>query len=202
MATVFDKLPEETIAKYEPILAKPTEQIKEEIETLVADYYKAVIGEDNELINSIVNEINSYIELDVPEFDNYLTYCLLTSINELLVKLYGTDLELYVPKATDLKFTTTKERRAKQYIEEHELTSEDVELIVKHNIEDLEIYSLSFLGYNIASLKPKTVLPSYLVNEGFLLNTNYVAEHEIETTAKLFYAMDNYFNKGVAEEND
>lgn len=192
MANIFDEIPKETIAKYEPILAKPTEQIKEEIESLVNDYYKAVIEKDKASEEATVNELNSYIELDVPEFDNYLTYCLLTSINELLVKLYGTDLELYVPKATDLTFTTSKERQAKYYIEEHELTSEDVELIVKHNVEDLEIYSLSFLGYNITSLKPKTVLPSYLLNEGFLITTNYVAEHEIEATAKLFYAMVSY----------
>ena len=193
MATIFDEIPKETIAKYEPILAKPTEQIKEEIKALVNDYYKAVIEKDKTSEEATVNELNSYIELDVPEFDNYLTYCLLTSINELLVKLYGTDLELYVPKATDLTFTTSKERQAKYYIEEHELTSEDVELIVKHNVEDLEIYSLSFLGYNIASLKPKTVLPSYLLNECFLITTNYVAEHDIETTAKFFYAIDSYF---------
>ena len=196
MATVFDKLPEEVISKYEPILAKPIEQIKKELKALVTDYYKAVIEKDNILLESVVNEINSYVELDVPEFDNYLTYCLLTSINELLVKLYGTDLELYVPKPTDLTFNTTNDRKAKAYIEKNNLSSEDVELIVNFNVESLEIYSLSFLGYDMTSLKPKTVLPSYLLEEHFLLNTNYTAEQEIESTAKLFYAMDKHF-KGV-----
>ena len=196
MENNFYGVPKETLDKYKPILANPVETTKQKIKQLITDYYNSVIEEDKDSIISKAEEINSYIELDVPEFDNYLTYCFLTSINEILAKLYGTDLDFYVPNPSDLKFSTMEERRAEYYIKKHDLTAEEVDLIIQHNIESLEIYSLSLLGYDLTSLKPKTVLPTKLMNENILLNSNYIGRN-IETTAKLFYAMNQVFTEGV-----
>lgn len=192
-------LAEETIAKYKPILAKPVEETKEEIEQLITDYYRAVIEEDKDSLEKTSEEINSYIELDVPEFNKYLAYCFLTSINEILAKLYGADLELYVPNPIELEFNTFHERRNKFFIEKDKLTAEEVEQIIQYNIEKTEIYSLSFLGYDLNDFKTKSVLPSSLTEKTVLLNSNYVGKHDIETTAKLFYAMEQRFKGAVKE---
>lgn len=198
MKNNFLGVSEETIAKYKPILAKPVETTKEDIKQLVKNYYDAVIKEDKDSINSIAEEINSYIDLDVPEFNNYLTYCFLTSINEILVRLYGTDLDFYVPEDPDLKFIDYHERIALASIKEHGLTAEEVDLIIQYNKESLEIYALTFLGYDRNDFKPKTVLSANLKNEAVLLNSNYTGINEIETSAKLFYAM----GKGRSFIND
>ena len=172
MKNNFLGVSEETIAKYKPILAKPVETTKEDIKQLVNNYYDAVIKEDKDSINSIAEEIN-----------------------EILVRLYGKDLAFYVPEDPDLKFIDYHERIALASIKEHGLTAEEVDLIIQYNKEKNDINSLSSLGYDLKDFKPKTVLSANLKNEAVLLNSNYTGINEIETSAKLFYAMEKGFKR-------
>lgn len=198
----FKSISEEVIEKYEPLLAKPIDSIKKEIKDLTDGYFKAIIEKDNDSVKAIVNEINSYIELDVPEFNEYLYYCLLNSIQELLSNLYDDDLELYVPSKVDLIFQRQKDKQAKYHIEKSNLTPEEVDLIIKYNIEKNDINCLRDLGYEFNNLKPKTVLPPHLKEEIYLINTNYTAEKHIETVAKFFYTMDSIFDKEEVDSNE
>ena len=127
----------------------------------------------------------------------------MNSINEILVKLYGNDLELYVPDDVDLVFLSESEVLAKKYIKEHDLSSEDVDLIIKYNLEKNDIISLQNFGYDFHSLKPKTELPNRLKKHSYLLNTKYYGKYRIEASSKLYLSLDNLANnENGADEND
>ena len=196
MVTLYDDLPEETIEKFKPLLARPVEVVKEEIDSLTQDYYKFSIDANEEELVKVIERINFYLELDVPEVNNYFMFSFINSMNNILRKLYRSDLEFYLPENPNLYFITKHERQARYFIEKENLTPSEVEDIIEYNIQSSEVHGLASLGLAFNSIKPKKKLPIKLA-KSVLLNINYTGEHGVETIAKYFYALN---HNGVLKE--
>ena len=51
----FNKISKEEIEKFKPLLDRPIEDVKQELQTLAKNYYESIIVNDTELFNSSVS---------------------------------------------------------------------------------------------------------------------------------------------------
>lgn len=184
---IFD-IPKEEMKKYDIILNYSTDELKNKLQELAFNYYNSYLNNDSVAFNEVTEEINKYLELDVPEIESYFKYASIIVINEILKNIYGSDLKLYVPEEPSLIFKTKHDLICESYIKKEELTEDEVELIKQYNIEAMEVHALQMAGIKYYSVEPSIKLPNHL-KKSMLLTVNYVGldneDSAILSSAKL-----------------
>lgn len=176
------------ISKYSIILDIPIEELKERLHNLTDNFYLSFLKNDAEAYDKTTEEINKYLELNVPEVTDYLNYCFNISISKILKKIYDlNNVEIYVPEKKDLEFKTFHDSQAEKRIKQLGLSKEEVDLVVKYNIQKMEIYSLQMFGVNIVDLKPNINLPKSVKEFDSLITGTYTKSN-VESRAKFYYS--------------
>lgn len=186
------------IAKYDIILDVEPGILKEKLSKLCQDYYLGFVSCDKKLFNESLAELQKYLKFNIDPINDYVKYALIVASNNILKKLYNFDFDLYAPGNPQLILKSRKETEAEQIIKNEGLTSDDVDLIKEYNKQCNDIYCLTFADVNLYNkLKPQIELPKEL-KESTLIYINYNGD-DIETDAKLFYAMDIGLVEGVGD---
>ena len=63
--TIYDDITEEEIKKFKPLLDRPIEDVKQDLQSLSINYYKSIVLNDNELFSATVAQIKKYLEFDI-----------------------------------------------------------------------------------------------------------------------------------------
>lgn len=187
----FNKISKEEIEKFKPLLDRPIEDVKQELQTLAKNYYESIIVNDPELFNSIVVKLNQYLEFDIVDINEYVNYCLVMASNMILKKICDVE-SIYIPKDVDLEFRTKYVRDNENHIKHYGLNESEVELLTQYIKEKHDIYCLSHIVDD--KLEPKTNIPQELAKT-VLINTNYIRNGTIKKSGELFFALDKAFGK-------
>ena len=187
---MFNKISEDEIEKFKPLLDRPVEDVKQEIQSLANNYYTSIVVNDTELFNSTVGQLKKYLEFDIVDINNYLNYCLVMASNEILKKICDVD-SIYVPSNVDLKFNTQYVRKNESYIKQSGLSESEVELLTQYIKEKHDISCLTHAidDIDVNSLKPKTHIPQDLL-KNVIVNTNYIRGNEVKKSGETFFALD------------
>ena len=186
-STIYD-IDKIDMEKYDIIFNTSIDALKETLQTLCMNYYKSIADNDADATNQYLQELNKYISLKIPSLNEYITYVMLISSNEILKKSIDTDVPLYNPVDMDLTFKTYQEKKAEEIIKQENLTASDVQLIIDNNFERMDIYCLQLsLDIDFSKLKPKP-LPEHLQHSR-LLSMNYAGDKEALLSAKLYFSM-------------
>ena len=193
----------EEIEKYKPLLDKPVDEVKVDLQNLANNYYTSVITNDVELYNSTTSKLDQYTQFNINEINEYLNYCFVIAANEIIKKLYNSNPNLtYNPVAVDLDFKTHYTKKNEYYIKREGLSDNEVKILSQYIKEKHDIYCLSnIFGKEdiINNLKPKTILPNGLTS--LTINTNYIRGRTIKTSGELYFALDKLFSPEFIEEN-
>ena len=186
---MFDDPTPEQIKKYSIILDADLNELTNKLNKLSYNYFVSIFSKDADLHNATVNEINNYLELQIPELNTFFIKSLLAAITNILYK-HHQDLSLYTPDAPKLELLTKKEVEQQEYIKRHGLSKQELEIISKRNIEAIELYGLEHLGYYKNKDVQRTFeLPSNLKEHVELINTWYIHDDALNYWAKLYLAI-------------
>ena len=191
--TIYDDITEEEIKKFKPLLDRPIEDVKQDLQSLSNNYYKSIVLNDNELFSATVAQIKKYLEFDIVDINEYLNYCLVIASNEILKKICDVD-AVYIPNTITLQFRTSYARRNEDYIKQCGLDDSEVELLTQYVKEKHDINCLVYaIDENLINkLKPKTKIPKDLAPS--LISSNYIRDGQIKKSGELFFALDKAFS--------
>lgn len=191
--TIYDDITEEEIKKFKPLLDRPIEDVKQDLQSLSNNYYKSIVLNDNELFSATVAQIKKYLEFDIVDINEYLNYCLVIASNEILKKICDVD-AVYIPNTITLQFRTSYARRNEDYIKQCGLDDSEVELLTQYVKEKHDINCLVYaIDENLINkLKPKTKIPKDLAPS--LVSSNYIRDGQIKKSGELFFALDKAFS--------
>lgn len=199
----FNDISEEEIEKFRPLLDRPIDEVKTDLQNLASNYYNSIINNNVELYNSTFSRINQYLEFNINEINEYLNYCFVIASNEIMKKLSNSKrCKIYNPAEVDLEFRTHYTKKNEHYLKREGLTDNEIEILSQYIKEKHDITCLSHLLNNedvINKLKPKTILPTGLTS--ITINTNYVRGRNIKNSGELYFAFDKLFTADYIKEN-
>ena len=172
---------------YEKILNYDFEKLSKIILNLTHNYIISILKADTEALIKVTKELTNYINLSIPEINNFISNCFLYNIFELLSSKHK-DLNLFNIIAPELKILSKQDQTAEYFIKYSGYTEKDIKQIIEYNKHALNIYCLTFLGYKPYDLKNPLELPAHL-KESVLLTINYTGADEYKTAAKFYYRL-------------
>ena len=191
---MYGNLSNADIKKYSFLIDIDINQFKETLQDLTLDYYKYYIDGDAVNFENTANELNKYIDLDIPAINDFIRYSFVIAGYSILKTLYDFDLDLYAPANPGLNIKGFDERKQEQEIKRYGLTPNDAEILQKNNIAKFDLWVLKD-GLKVKEPLKEPVTPEHLEHELFYKNTMFYGDWNLKQATKQMIGMDLlYFN--------